>query len=413
MKSVLEQAEDAQKAWRLIRAASAEAKDTFLHELERLVRTRTDEILTANRLDLEGNVDLKKSLRRRLELTPASLQSIADGVRVVAELPDPVGSLVSSLTRPDGLTVERVRLPIGVIAAIFESRPNIIIDIAALCIKSGNVAIVRGGKEALHSNTALHALIDEALRVAGLPTDAVQQLEDRRYEAVYELVGLDQYVNLAIPRGGEALIKGVMEHARVPVIQHMRGLCHLFIDASADADKAVAIAVNAKTSNPATCNSIETIVVHSEAAPRIMPNLLKALMERGVEVRGCSRTCQYDSSCIPATEGDWETEYLDAIVSIRIVDSFDEAISHIEKYSSGLADAIVTEDIEGAERFVRIIDSAAVLINASTRLIDGAQLGLGAEIGISSAHIHMRGPMGLQDLTVPSYRLRGNGHIRG
>lgn len=412
MRSVLEQAQVAKKAWRIIRQADTKIKNGFLNELERLLRTRAGDVLSANEKDLSDNPELSNSMRRRLTLTKASITALADSVRVIAELPDPVGEVVEKHARADGLIIERVRLPIGVIAAVFESRPNIIIDIAALSIKSGNVTIVRGGKEAAASNAALHALIAEALDTAGLPRDAVQHLEDRRHEAVAELVALGEYIDLAIPRGGEKLIQNVRDHARVPVVYHMRGLCHLYIDQHADVEKAIRIAVNAKISNPATCNTVESILIHADLANAILLRLCTALREHGVEIHGCPRTCALDATCIPATAESWATEYLDLKVSVKVVDSLDEAIAHIEKYSSGLTDSIVTEDEGTAERFVRAVDSAAVLVNASNRLVDGVEFGLGAEIGISTSRIHMRGPMGLKDLTTPAYRVRGDGHIR-
>lgn len=412
MRSVLEQAQSAKKAWRIVRQANTATKNTFLAELSRLLLEQESTVLAANQKDLTENTQLSSAMRRRLELTQKAIQSIAASVRIIAELPDPVGQIVSSHVRTDGLEIERVRTPIGVIAAIFESRPNIVVDIAALCIKSGNVAIVRGGKEAIHSNAALVDIIQQALIASGLPEDALQRLEDRRHEAVAELVRLDSFIDLAIPRGGETLIKNVLDNARVPVIQHMRGLCHAYIDVAADPAKAVAIAVNAKTSNPSTCNSIETILVHSECADVIMPQLIEALHERGVEIRGCPRTCAISPLCIPAVEADWSTEYLDLIVSIKIADSTEDAIQHIEQYSSGLTDSIITKDPATAQVFLNCVDSACVLVNASNRLVDGAQLGLGGEIGISTARIHMRGPMGLEDLTVPAYRVRGDGHLR-
>ena len=412
MQSVLEQAQATKKAWRILRRAEGATKNIFLNKLEVLLRTHADVVLAANKKDLAENPALSSSMRRRLLLSESSMTAIADGVRAIAELPDPVGEVIESRVRPDGLRIERVRLPIGVIAAIFESRPNIIIDIAALAVKSGNAAIVRGGKEARYSNDALYALITESLEAAGLPRDAIQQLDDRRHEAVGELVKLDAYIDLAIPRGGEALVRNVLDHARVPVIHHMRGLCHLYIDEKADIEKAIAIAVNAKTSNPATCNSVESILVHAALADKALPRLTAALHEHGVEIHGCPRTCAQDAACIPATEDDWATEYLDLKVSMKVVNSFEEAVAHIERYSSGLTDGIVAEDLDVSEKFLRTIDSACVLVNASNRLVDGAQFGLGGEIGISTSRIHMRGPMGLADLTTPAYRVRGTGHLR-
>lgn len=413
MRDVVSQARDAKQAWHTVRLASSDAKNLFLKNLERLLRNCTSELLDANKKDLsESDADLSPAMRQRLALTEKNIAVIADGVRDIQELPDPVGTIAHSWTRDDGLRIERVRVPIGVIFFIFESRPNVVIDVAALCIKSGNTVILRPGKEAMHSSAYMLRLINEALEHARLPHNAVQQLEDRSYDAMNTLVTLSQYVDLVIPRGRESLITAVREHARVPVIAHARGLCHAYIDEYADPSKAIAIALNAKTSNPSTCNSIETILVHKDCADRIMPELLTALRAKNVEIRGCPKTCGYNAECIAATTKDWATEYLDLIVSVKIVDSFNEALQHIAQYSSGLTDSIVTENKENAALFLKAVDSATALVNASNRLTDGAQFGLGAEIGISTARIHMRGPMGLSDLTVQAYNVIGDGHLR-
>lgn len=412
MKDVATQAREAKEAWHTLRRADTETKNSFLHELESILRASTAAILEANQKDIAEHADITLAMRKRLELTEQGIGAIADGVRDIAGLADPVGTLVRSWTRPDGLLIERVRTPIGVILFIFESRPNVVIDVAALCVKSGNAVLLRPGKEALHTCEIFMKCIQQALQRVGLPEHSVQLVDDRRHEAVNELVQLDAYIDLVIPRGRESLIKAVCDHARVPVIKHMRGLCHAYIDAAADPEKAISIAVNAKTSNPATCNSVETILVHEAIADAIMPTLLAQLRTKGVEIRGCPKTCSYLSECVPATEQDWDTEYLDLIVSIKIVSSLDEALAHIARYSSGLTDSIITEDKEAADAFVKHVDSATVLVNASNRLTDGGQFGLGAEVGISTARIHMRGPMGLEDLTVPAYRVIGDGHIR-
>ncbi len=412
MRDVLTQAKQAKTAARILRQSSTEQKNRFLNALADLIETNTAAILAANRRDLEAGRELNSAMRRRLELSEKSIHAMAGGVRAVAALPDPVGKVTSSWTRPDGLRIDRVRTPIGVIACIFESRPNVIIDVASLCVKSGNAVIARGGKEASNSNDILMSCVAQALASSGLPDSAVQQLEDRRHEAVNELVRLEGLIDLVIARGGEKLIQAVSEHARVPVLKHVRGLCHAYIDRDADVGKAISIVVNAKTSNPATCNAIETLLVHQAIAPAVLPELLKQLAAKGVEIRGCARTCSYYAPCALATENDWSTEYLDLILAVKVVDSFEEAIAHIERYSSGLTDSIVTQNKETADRFVREIDSATVLVNASNRLTDGGQFGLGGEIGISTARVHMRGPMGLEDLTVTRYVVVGDGHIR-
>lgn len=412
MRDVLTQAKCAKEAANLLRLVSAEEKDHFLSALADLLEANTDKVLAANHEDLVSARNITPAMRRRLELSEKSIRAMAAGVRAVAALPDPVGQVAKTWTRPDGLVISRVRTPIGVIACIFESRPNVVIDVASLCTKSGNAVIVRGGKEAMHSNNALMALIAQALANAGLPAHAVQQLEDRRYEAINELVQLEDYLDLVIPRGREELIRSVSAHARVPVIKHVRGLCHAYVDSEADLEKAVRIVVNAKTSNPATCNAIETLLVHKDIASVFLPNVLKELAGRGVEIRGDDRACALFNPCTHVTEADWSTEYLDLILSVKVVNSLDEALAHIAQYSSGLTDSIVTENKETADQFLQQVDSATVLVNASNRLTDGGEFGLGGEIGISTARIHMRGPMGLEDLTVTKYVVVGNGHIR-
>ncbi len=410
--SVLAQARKAKKAAGVLRQATAEKKNTFLQALADLLKHNTEKILAENKKDISSASGLTNAMKRRLELTAQSVAAMENSVHEIANADDPVGKIVKEWTQSSGLHIRRVRVPIGVIASIFESRPNVIIDVAALCVKSGNAVIVRGGKEAQHSNDALMVCIRKALESAGLPVDCVQQLEDRRYEAIGELVQLEDFLDLVIPRGREVLIRAVSEKSRVPVMKHMRGLCHLYIDNEADIGKAIRIAVNAKTSNPSTCNSIETLLVHKDIADKIMPKLLEQLFEKGVEIRGDSRTCAYDAQCMPATDEDWSAEYLDLILSIKIVDSFEKALQHIQEYSSGLTDAIVTENKKRADEFLGAIDSATVLVNASNRLTDGGVFGLGAEIGISTSRIHMRGPMGLEDLTVTRYNVVGDGQIR-
>ncbi len=410
--SVILQAQNAKAAAGVLRGVTTEQKNAFLSTLADLLDAHTDAILAENAKDLALASGITAAMRKRLALTREGIAAIARGVRVIAGLPDPVGQLVKTVQRPDGLIINRVRTPIGVIACIFESRPNVIIDVASLCVKSGNAVIVRGGKEAVNSNNAFMRLMSMALEASHLPKFSVQQLEDRRHEAVNELVALDAYLDLVIPRGREELIRTVSAHARVPVIKHMRGLCHAYVDSEADIEKAIAIVVNAKTSNPATCNSIETLLVHKDIAPRLLPQLLQELTSRGVEIRGCPRTCAYQTACTPATEEDWSTEYLDLILSVKVVDSYEEALAHIARYSSGLTDSIVTENKERMEHFLRTVDSATVLANASNRLTDGGEFGLGGEIGISTARIHMRGPMGPEDLTVTKYVVVGDGHIR-
>lgn len=410
--SIINQAISAKNAAKVLRQASTDQKNNFLMLLATLLKKQAEEILIENAKDVKATKNITTAMKRRLTLDKNIIAGMVKSVREIAIAEDPVGKVVKNSLRPDGLNILRVRVPIGVIAVVFESRPNVIIDVAALCVKSGNAVIVRGGKEAFHSNTALMVCISEALKQSGLPICAVQQLEDRRHEAIGELVQLEDYLDLVIPRGREELIRMVSEKSKVAVIKHVRGLCHLYIDSEADTNKAIRITVNAKTSNPSTCNSIETLLVHKDIADGVMPELLKELFEKGVEIRGDESVSKYDSRCILAKEEDWSTEYLDLILSVKIIDSYGEAIDHIQKYSSSLTDAIVTENKMRAEDFLKAIDSAAVLVNASNRLTDGSVFGLGAEIGISTSRIHMRGPMGLEDLTVTRYNVIGNGQIR-
>lgn len=410
--SILNQAMQAKKASHVLRQAPTKQKNNFLNFLATALEENLEYVLAENAKDLTNAINITVAMKRRLTLSKEIILDMAKSVREIGAAEDPVGKVEKETRRPDGLSILRVRVPIGVIAVIFESRPNVIIDVAALCVKSGNAVIVRGGKEALFSNNALEICIKKALEQSGLPIYAVQQLEDRRHEAIGELVQLEDYLDLVIPRGREELIRMVSEKSRVAVIKHVRGLCHLYIDSEADVKKSIRLAINAKTSNPSTCNSIETLLVHKDLADRVIPDLLLELFEKNVEVRGDEKVCKYDPRCIQATESDWSTEYLDFILSIKIVDSYDEAILHIQKYSSGLTDSIATENKARADDFLRVIDSASVLVNASNRLTDGGVFGLGAEIGISTSRIHMRGPMGLEDLTVTRYNVIGNGQIR-
>ncbi len=411
-KSTKDQAIRAKEAAKILRQVSTNQKNNFLMALATLLEEHIDEILIENAKDITAAKNITNAMKSRLTLSKDIITGMVKGVREIAKSEDPVGKVVREIVNPNGLNILRVRVPIGVIAIIFESRPNVIIDVAALCVKSGNAVIVRGGKEALQSNTAFMKCITLALEKSELPIYAVQQLEDRRYEAIGELVQLEDYLDLVIPRGREELIRMVSEKSRVAVIKHMRGLCHLYIDSGADITKAINIAINAKTSNPSTCNSIETLLIHKNIADKVMPLLLEKFFEKSVEIRGDERVCKYDSRCISATEEDWSTEYLDLILSVKVVDSYEEAIEHIQKYSSGLTDAIVTENKGHADDFLKVIDSATVLVNASNRLTDGGVFGLGAEIGISTSRIHMRGPMGLEDLTVTRYNVIGDGHLR-
>lgn len=407
-----EQLQLAKQASQKLRTAATEQKDLFLKKLADLLVENTEYILSENKKDLESAQGLTKAMQKRLTLTEDLIKAMAQGLREIAELPDPVGVIEEKWQRPNRMTVAKMRVPIGVIVFIYESRPNVLVDAAGLCVKSGNVLVARGGKEALNSNTALLKLIRQALQEADLPEFAVQQLEDRSYEALAEVVKMDKYVDLVVPRGREKMISFIKDNARVPVLAHERGLCHMYIDSEADKDMAIKLALNAKISNPSNCNAIEKILIHKNIADKIMPDLIKAMIDAGVEVRGDEKVRDYDKKCKPVIDKDWDTEYLDMIIAIKVVDSFDEAIAHIEKHSSRLSDSIITESKEKVDKFLSDVNSACVLHNASNRLVDGGVFGLGAELGISTSSIHMRGPMGIKDLTVTKYVVLGDGQIR-
>lgn len=370
------------------------------------------EVLKENASDLKAGRDkgLSPAMLDRLTLDESRIAGMAGGLRDVSCLADPVGETTSGRRLPNGLEINQVRTPLGVIAMIYEARPNVTVDAAGLCLKSGNAVILRGGSEAVHSNRILAGVLKEASSRAGAPDDSIQMIPTQERVVVDEMLKLNGLIDLVIPRGSERLIRAVAEKSTIPVIKHFKGLCHLYIDRDADAAKATAIAVNAKAQRPGTCNSIETILVHVEAS-HLVAGLVSALSEAGVEIRGCDRT-QALAAVKAATDEDWATEYLELIVSMRIVDSLEDAMAHIRKYSSGLAEAIVTENYGTARRFLRAVDSAAVYANASTRFTDGAEFGLGAEIGITTDRVFPRGPMGLRELTSSKYVIYGDGHTR-
>ena len=371
-------------------------------------------ILEANARDLAAAREkaISGAMLDRLKLDPAGLAGIADALREVAGLPDPVGQVTRRDTRPNGIEVERVRVPLGVIAMIYEARPNVTADAAALCIKAGNGVILRGGSEALQSNTAIAASLKRALREAGVPDAALTLVTDLRRETMLALLQLTDIVDLAIPRGGEGLIRFVAEHARVPVIKHYKGVCHLFVDATADLELALRLLVDGKVARPSACNSLETLLVHEGIAAAFLPLAAQAMAERKVELRGDGRSRALLQGGVEATEADYEAEFLDLILAVRVVDSLDEAIAHIRRYGSDHTEVIATEDTAAADRFVRGIRSSAVMVNASSRFSDGGELGLGAEIGISTTRLHAYGPMGLEALTVERFVVRGTGQTR-
>jgi len=338
---------------------------------------------------------------------------MAEGVRQVAALPDPVGEVIGGGRRPNGLEIRKVRCAMGVILVIFESRPNVTIDVASLCLKSGNACILRGGKEAIRTNAALHRIIAGALERHGLPAAAVSFVATPDREVVGRLLKLDQLIDVVIPRGGESLIRRVVEDSRIPVIKHYTGNCHVYVDSAGDFEIARKVVINSKTQRVGVCNAAEGLLLHAEVAARLLPVLGRDLIERGVELRGCERTRHLVSDAKPATEEDWHKEYLDLILSVKVVDSLDEAIEHINKYGSHHTDAIITQDIASARRFTARVDSASVMVNASTRFADGFEYGLGAEVGISTDKLHSRGPMGAADLTTYKWIVTGEGHCRG
>lgn len=405
----------AKAAARALATASGERKNQWLKLTAAALESRSKEILEANAKDVTGaeQAKLTKAEIDRLRLTPDRLRAAADGLREIIALPDPVGRILDSNVRPNGLQVLKVGVPLGVIFFIYESRPNVTIDAAGLCVKSGNAIILRGGKEAIHSNTALHHVIQDCLREAGLPAEAVQLVTTLDREAVGHLLRLSEYIDLAIPRGGESLIRRVAEEARMPVMKHYKGNCHVYVDRSADLEMAERIVLNAKCQRPGVCNAAESLLVHRDVAAQFLPRIGAALKKHGVELRGCQETGRLLPDAKAASADDYAAEYLDLIISIKIVGNLEEAIEHIGQYGSQHTETIVTSDLAAARRFTSAVDSSAVLVNASTRFNDGFELGLGAEIGISTDKIHARGPCGLVELTSYKYIVYGDGQVRG
>jgi glutamate-5-semialdehyde dehydrogenase len=394
--------------------ASAEAKVTALREAARAVRVRQNEILAANTRDLEEaeNEGLSPALRDRLALDPKRLEAIAAGLEAIADLPDPVGRMLASWTRPNGLTIERVAVPLGVIGIIYESRPNVTADAGGLALKSGNAAILRGGSESFHSSRALVAALQAGLRAAGLPEDAVQLVPTRDRAAVGLMLAMNGVIDIIVPRGGTSLIERVQRESRIPVIAHLEGLCHTYVDGAADPEKARKIVLNAKMRRVSICGATETLLVDRKIAATVLPPILADLRTAGCDLRGDPEVLSLDREVKPATEQDWRTEYLDAILAIRVVDGLEEAVAHIERFGSHHTDAIVTEDHAVAQRFLREVDSAIVLVNASTQFADGGEFGMGAEIGISTQRLPPRGPVGAAELTTYKYLVRGSGQVR-
>ncbi len=392
----------------------SKVKTRALGAMADLLESQASFILAENGKDLAAAEakGLARPLIERLTLNGKRISEMAAGIREVAALPDPVGEMMKTARRPNGMWVGQMRVPIGVIGIIYESRPNVTADVAALCIKSGNGVILRGGSEAICSNRAIAHLLQEAGVKAGLPPHVITLIETTDRQAIFELLKLDEAIDLIIPRGGEGLIKTVVEHSKIPVMKHDKGVCHTFVDESADLKMAEEVCLNAKVQRPATCNAMETLLVHQEIAPVFLPKIIRRLQEAGVEVRGCPRTRELLSGVSIAKEEDWKTEYLDLILSVKVVGHFDDALSHISTYGSCHSEAIITRDHSHAMRFVNEVDASAVFVNASTRLNDGYQFGLGAEMGISTSRIHARGPMGLEALTCAKFIVFGDGQIR-
>ena len=404
----------ARAASRAISRAETEVKNAALNAIADAIEAQKAELLQANGKDMQAGRDggLDAALLDRLELNDERIAGIADGLRQIAALPDPVGEISDMSYRPSGIQVGKMRVPLGVVGIIYESRPNVTADAAGLALKSGNAAILRGGSEALHSNQAIAHCVHAGLEKAGLPAAAVQVIETVDRAAVGQLITMPDYVDVIIPRGGKGLIERISAEACVPVIKHLHGICHVYIDDDADLEKAIQIAFNAKTHRYGVCNAMETLLVSEGIAEQVLPELTGMYKEKGVELRGCLTTCKVVDGVIPATEEDWDTEYLAPILSIRVVKDLDEAMDHINQHGSGHTESIVTENYTKARRFLREVDSSSVMVNASTRFADGFEYGLGAEIGISTDKFHARGPVGLEGLTSQKYVVLGDGQIR-
>ena len=414
MSGIEQQARACRSAATVVAGLDAGQRAALLQAMAAALESHAGQILAANARDVAAAraKDVGSAMLDRLALDPARLFAMAEALREVAQLPDPVGQVTRDEVRPNGIRVQKVRVPLGVIAMIYEARPNVTAEAAALCLKAGNGVILRGGSEAIHSNTAIAAALGSALRGQGIPEAAVTVLTDLRREAMLELLQLHELIDLAIPRGGEGLIRFVAEHARVPVIKHYKGVCHLFVDASADVAQAVDLLVDGKCSRPSACNSLETVLVHRDIADVFLPLAGKALTERGVQLRADVASQALLPGSVAATEDDYAAEFLDLVIAVKVVDDVDAAIGHIRRFTSDHTEVIATRDAAHAERFITALRSAVVMVNASSRFSDGGQLGLGSEIGISTTRLHAYGPMGLESLTVERFVVRGEGQVR-
>lgn len=416
MNELIEKCTNAKDAAQKLISISTDVKDRALEAVAEALVARTDEIIAANKLDLENAEanGVRKAMLDRLTLTPERIKGIAEGVRQVRALKDPIGEVINMQTRPNGLQIGKKRVPMGVIAIIYEARPNVTVDAAVLCLKTSNASILRGGKEAIKSNTMLMKIMQDAAYGAGIPEGALNIIEDTSRETATQLMKMNGYVDMLIPRGGKGLIKSVVENATVPVVETAAGNCHVYVDGDADLDMALKIVMNAKVQRPSVCNAAETLLIDKSIACEFVPIVFKELQAVGVEIRACAECKKhYSENVSDASEEDWETEYNDYIIAVKLVDGIDEAIAHINKYNTKHSEAIITESYTKSQKFLNEVDAAAVYVNASTRFTDGFEFGFGAEIGISTQKMHARGPMGLEALTSVKYIILGNGQIRG
>ena len=403
----------AKAAARVLASATREQKDAALKAAAKLIRAHADEILAANKADMDAlSPETSAAMRDRLLLTPERVESIAKGLDDIAALPDPVGRKLAEWTRPNGLVITRVAVPLGVIGVIYESRPNVTADAGALCFKSGNAVILRGGSDSFHSSAKIAELLHEGLKQAGLPQDCIQSVPTTDRAAVGEMLKLDDYIDVIVPRGGKSLIQRITEESKIPLFKHLNGICHTYIHAAADKELARKVVLNAKMRRTGTCNSTETILCDEAVSETILPAVIDDLIAKGCEVRGDEKTQASDSRVVPAVDEDWDTEYLAPIVSVRVVSGIDEAIDHIARHSSHHTESILTQDDEAAAKFLNEVDSAVVMHNASTQFCDGGEFGMGAEIGIATGRLHARGPIGLEQLTTFKYQVHGAGQTR-
>lgn len=412
MKNILKIIREVKTASYELAVLSSRIKDKALLKMADNLEAAAKKVIAANRKDLEANKGLSKALIDRLTLNEARIKAMAESLRQIASLKDPVGEVIKGWLRPNGLWIQKVRVPIGVVAVIYESRPNVTSDCLGLCLKSGNSCVLKGGSEAINTNRAIYDVLSSAINALGLPKGAMYFIDSAERKAVNQLLGLSQYIDLVIPRGGEGLIDFVRKHSKIPVIKHYKGVCHVYIDKYADLKMAQDISLNAKVQRPGVCNAMETLLVHKDIANKFLPEMMRVYKQHNVEIRACSNTREIVKGLLQATEKDWSYEYLDLILSVKVVESLEHAITHINHYGSHHSDCIVSENHKNAMKFLNKIDSACVYVNASTRFTDGYEFGMGAEIGISTDKLHARGPMALEELTAYKYIIFGKGQVR-